>query len=324
MNKWTDIINCINDSKDIVILTHTNMDGDAMGSTAALCCALRRLGKRAAVLIEDTIPGYLSVIDHKTNYPYFVSEMPFEADLAIAVDCGDEKRIENRIDAFKNAKTRLCIDHHIQMEDFADYCVVEPQAAATGMLIFELLSELNFQIDKEIAEYLYVAIVTDTGRFKYDNTTAEVHKTVAKLYEYGIDGSAICTALYDSYPIEQLKAEAHAQELMELFADNKAVISNIRISDMQRIGAAFDQIDTCIDRIRVTGGVEIAAFLKEKEPNVFKLSLRSKSYADVNKVAQALGGGGHIRAAGATLEMDIDKAYALIKEEVEKELKRYN
>lgn len=324
---WTDIVNCIKSYDDIVIMTHTNMDGDAMGSASALCHALRAMGKRSVILLEDAVPGYLNILHHhkgnEVELPYFVDRMPFDAGLAIAVDCGDEQRIERRLDVYHAAEKKICIDHHIQVGNFADYSVVDPNLAATGLLIYELIKELGVKIDTHIAEDLYVAIVTDTGRFKYSNTTAQVHKVVADLYSYGFDHVKLCNAIFDSFPISQIKAEGIATDNMELFADGKAVISFITLAEMNKVGAGYDQIDTCIDRIRIVEGTEIAAFLKEKEPNVIKLSLRAKSYADVNRVAASLGGGGHEKASGATLNMPLEEGMKLVKEEILKELARF-
>ena len=327
MNNWKDIVNCIKCFDDIVILTHTNMDGDAMGSASALCHALRKMGKRCVILLEDAVPGYLNVLHHHNgdsiNLPYFVDEMPYEAKLAIAVDCGDENRIEKRLNVFRKAEKRICIDHHLQKSDFAEYSIVDPDIAATGLLIYELIKEIGVEIDTHIAEDLYVAIVTDTGRFKYSNTTAKVHMVVADLYSYGIDHVKLCNAIFDSYPVSQLKAESLATEKMKVFADGKAVISSITLEEMKGIGASYDQIDTCIDRIRIVEGTEMAAFLKEKEPQLIKVSLRAKTYSDVNLVACALGGGGHTKASGATLHMSLEDAMKLVESEMEKELSKY-
>jgi len=327
MNNLNEIVNCIKSYDDIVILTHTNMDGDAMGSASALCHALRMMNKNAVVLLEDDVPKYLNVLHHhlgsEKEYPYFVSNMPFKAKLAIAVDCGDEKRIEKRLDVFKAAEKRICIDHHIQTAPFADYSIVEPDLAATGMLIYSVIKELGIKIDTHIAEDLYVAIVTDTGRFKYSNTTAEVHQVVSELFSYGIDNVKICNAIYDSYPLSQLKSEAYAQDIMEVFANGKAVISYITLDKMKELGATYEQVDTCIDRIRIVEGVEIAAFIKEKEPNLFKISFRSKSYAKVNTIAQAFDGGGHEKASGATIIGTLEDTIIKLKKEIEKELSKY-
>lgn len=327
MYNWNDIVNCIKAYDDIVIMTHTNMDGDAMGSASALCHALRFMGKRCVILLEDAVPGYLNILHHHKGddkeLPYFVDKMPYDAKLAIAVDCGDEKRIEKRLDVYHAAEKKICIDHHIQVGSFADYSVVDPDLAATGLLIYELINELGVKIDTHIAEDLYVAIVTDTGRFKYSNTTAQVHRVVADLYSYGFDHVKLCNAIFDSFPMSQIKAEGIATDNMEVFADGKAVISSISLEEMNSVSASYDQIDTCIDRIRIVEGTEIAAFLKEKEPNVIKLSLRAKSYADVNRVASALGGGGHEKASGATLNMPLKDAMETVKKEIINELARF-
>ncbi len=327
MKAWSDLINCIKRHDNIVIMTHTNMDGDAMGSSSALCRALRTLGKRCVVLLEDDVPGYLNVIyrqkSDKNEAPVFVDVMPFDASLAVAVDCGDEFRIANRIDIYRQAEERICIDHHLQQDSFAEYSVVDPDIAAAGILVYELIQMLGIKIDTPMAEDLYVAILTDTGRFKYSNTNAEVHKITAELFGYGIDHVKLCNAIYDSYPLSQIKAEGLANEKIELFADGLAAISFITQEEMRSIGATYDQLDTCIDRIRIIEGVEIAAFFKEKEPGLLKLSLRAKTYANVHSVAIALGGGGHEKASGATMSMSFEEAIAKTKTEIEKELERY-
>jgi len=327
MYNWKDIVNCIKEYDDIVVMTHTNMDGDAMGSASALCHGLRQLGKRCVILLEDSVPKYLNILHHHlgscTELPYFVDVMPYEARLAIAVDCGDESRIEKRLDVFKKAEKKICVDHHMQNGHFADYSVVDPDIAASGILVFYLLKELGVRIDRHIAEDLYVAIVTDTGRFKYSNTTPQVHMVAAELYQYGIDHVALCNSIFDSFPISQIKAEGIATDNMELFCGGKAVISYITIKECESVGSSYEEIDTCIDRIRLVEGTEIAAFLKEKEPGLIKVSFRAKSYANVNSVAKALGGGGHEKASGATLNMTLKEAIPLVRNEIEKELARY-
>ena len=327
MYNWTGILKCINEYDDIVILTHTNMDGDAMGSASALCHGLRKLGKKCVILLEDKVPGYLNFMhiadEKKDNTPVFVDSMPYTPRLAIAVDCGDKSRIENRLSVFDSAEKKICIDHHIQMDCFADYSVVDPDLAATGILVYELLKELGVQIDTHMAEDIYVAIASDTGRFKYSNTTAYVHQVIAELYSYGIDHVKLCNAVFDTFPISQIKAEGIATDKMEVFADGKAVISSITMDEITAVGASYDQVNTCIDRIRLVEGTEIAVFLKEKEKNVFRVSFRAKTYADVNRLAVAVGGGGHIKASGATLKMPLNEAIELLKNETVKELDRF-
>jgi len=323
MNKWTDIANCIKWSDRVVIMTHTNMDGDAIGSALALCHALRRMGKRCVILIEDDIPGYLKFMhDHSGHEgdPFFVRSMPFDPELALVVDCGDSGRIEKRLEVFQSCRTKICVDHHMQVGSFADHSVIDPKASATGLLVYELINELGVEIDKEIAEDLYVAILTDTGCFKYSNTTAECHLVTAQLYAYGIDHERLATLIYDTLDMAQIKLEAAIVDWMEVFADGRAVISYVTQEKLRELGAAYDMTGGCIDVLRKISGVEVCAFLKEHEDGSFKLSLRSKGDADVNRVAVKLGGGGHIKASGATLQLPLNEALARTKAGIEEEL----
>jgi len=318
-NKWLDIINCINQSNKIVILTHANMDGDAIGSSSALCAVLRNMGKDAVILLEDTIPAYLDILS-KRHEDYYVSSISFTPDLAIAVDCGDKSRFEKRVEAFDNAAKRICIDHHIQTGEFAELSVIEPDVSAASLLIYELIKAMDMPLNKEIAEYLYAGISTDTGSFKFQATDSKTHLVVADLYNYGIEADTLCNALYSTFPIEQLKLEGYAIEHTEVFANGKAAIAVVTKEILNMFNAKYEQIDTVIDRVRVIEGVEIACVLKETEDGRFKASLRSKDYADVNKIATILGGGGHLRASGCTLDMSLEKAVDTLKKEIEKAL----
>ena len=315
MHDWDKIINSIKQAQKILIFTHANMDGDAAGSSCALCRSLRLMGKECFVLLEDDCPGYLAFLD---NDGYFVKTAPWKQDLSFAVDCGDDSRIEQRREIFHAAKT-LCIDHHMKTGPFAVEDVVDPEAPAAGSLIFELLQEMEAPVDTAVAEALYVAIATDTGSFRHANTTAEAHLDAAKLYGYGIDAAKLCNLIWGSYPLPQLKLEALAVDRAVLFADGRAALSWCTLEDLDRYGALSEHTECCIDRLRSIGGVEAAAFLKEKPDGSFKVSLRSKSYANVNVVARAFDGGGHLRASGCTLRgMTLEEAVEALKPVMEK------
>ncbi|MCQ2553529.1 MAG: DHHA1 domain-containing protein, partial [Clostridia bacterium] len=206
---------------------------------------------------------------------------------------------------------------------FADYSVVHPDYAAAGLLVYEFIKELGVTITKDIAKCLYTAIATDTGRFKYNSTTSEVLRAVAELYEYDINATEICTAVFDSRPLVQLKAEALALDNLELMCNGKVAVSYISKAQMDKIGALYEHVDTCIDRIRMVEGVEISIFVKEKEVGLNKLSLRAKSYANVARLAGELGGGGHERASGATLKCSLEDAINQAKTAAEREIARF-
>ena len=319
MQNWNDIINSIKDAQKILIFTHMNMDGDAAGSSCALCRSLRKMGKDCYILLEDKCPGYLEFLD---DAGLFVREAPWKQDLSLAVDCGDDSRIEKRKEVYHAAPVTACIDHHMKTGPFAQIEVIDPSAPAAGSLVFELLQAMNAPIDTAAAEALYVAIATDTGSFKHGNTTAEAHLDAAKLYGYGIDAVKLNNFIYGNYPLPQLKLEAMAVERVQLIAGGRAAISWCTQEDLKQYGALDEHTECCIDRIRSIEGVEAAAFIKEKADGRLKVSLRSKSYADVNAVARQFDGGGHLRASGCTLYGSVEEAVEALKPALEASVAR--
>ena len=319
MHDWDPLIKTISEAQKILIFTHMNMDGDAAGSSCALCRSLRLMGKDCFVLLEDDCPDYLAFLNKGV---YFTKDVPWNADICIAVDCGDDSRIEKRKDVFHAAKT-LCIDHHLKSGPFAQVSVIDAEAPAAGSLVFELLQAMDAPLDTEIAEALYVAIATDTGAFRYSNTTPQAHMDAAKLYAYGIDHGELCNRIWGSYPLAQLQLEALALERADIFAGGKAVISWCTLDDLQRFNAKTEHTETCIDRLRSISGVEAAAFIREKEDGSFKVSLRSKSYADMSAVARRFDGGGHLRASGGRLNgVSMEEAVSRLKTALEEAVRR--
>ncbi len=324
--KYKEIIETILGANDILIFTHTNMDGDAIGSAVALCLALKKLGKRAAILLEDEIPGYIQFVA-KYAAGCFAYSAPFIPQLSVAIDISTRNRLENRRDIFFAAEKQICIDHHQKTEELCKLSVIEPEAAACAMLIMELLKEIEAVsgvtlLDKPIAEALYTGIVTDTGCFKYSNADKRCLLAAAELYECGIDHSAICNEVYDNYPLAQLRLEAAAINDAELFAAGLGVISVCTLAHLERYSASSDMTESAIDKLRSIKGVEIAAYIKERAENRYKISLRSKYSANVLNIAKAFGGGGHIKSAGATVECSLAELYTKLKEEMAKELSR--
>ena len=312
MQYWNEIIKAIEKAQKILIFTHVNMDGDAVGSSCALCQGLRGMGKDCFILLEDDCPSYLRFLDRDG---YFISEAPWKPELSIAVDCGDDSRIEKRRLVFHAAAETACIDHHMKGAPFAHLEVIDPGAPAAGSLIFELLQVMNVPIGREIAEALYVAIDTDTGSFRHGNTTAGALQDAAKLYAYGIDHVDLCNRVWNSYPLPQLKLEALAVDRAILFADGLAVLSWCTLDDLSALGALSEHTEMCIDRLRSIEGVEAAAFIKEKTDGTYKVSFRSKTYADMNALARRFNGAGHLRASGCTLrDVTLEQAIRLMKD----------
>ena len=305
MHDWKAIIEAIHEAKRILLFTHMSMDGDAAGSSCALCATLRAMGKDCYVLLEDDCPAYLQFLNEQD---YFTEHALWTPDLSIAVDCNDEARLGKRKEMYYSAARTACIDHHEKKAPMAQIEVIDPSAPAAGSLVFELLQAMDAPIDKGIASALYVALATDTGSFRYSNATAGAHEDAVKLYAYGINHAALCDAVWDQYPLAQLKLEALAVDRAMLLLDGKVAISWCTLEDLDALNAKSEHTECCIDRIRSIAGVEVAAFFKERPEGCIKVSFRSKSRVDVNAIANAFGGGGHLRASGCTLYVPMEEA----------------
>ena len=183
----------LQEADSVLIFPHILMDGDAMGSAAALCKALRGMGKDAYIVIEDKIPDYLMFLDrgYTVDIEHIGAADIGDIDVSICVDCGEKTRFPKRAELFYHGETKICIDHHVSSVGIGDYNYIDPEAAATGEIIFDLLVELGVDIDQEMAESLFAAITTDTGNFQYSNTTAHTHEIVIALYDCGLNSNKV-------------------------------------------------------------------------------------------------------------------------------------
>ena len=311
-------------AQSILIFTHINIDGDALGSAAALCRVLRNMGKDAWILMDEDVPGYISFMD--TEFCTRDRDCLTNPDISICVDCGEYSRFPALADKYDEGKLKLCIDHHATGDGFGDHYYIDQHAAATSELIYKLIVEMGVLmsegedqaidlIDKTIAESIYTGINTDTGSFQYSNTTAETHAIAAELMTKGVDHTAISVALYQTVPMNKLRIQAKILDRAELLADGKVAVSCVTGDMLDEVGAVLDDAEGSIDLLRNIEGVEIAAFLKEKADCV-KVSMRAKSYANVSQIAGVFGGGGHVKAAGCTLNMPMDDALEVLKKEI--------
>lgn len=311
-NTFEEIGKALSAGHKILLFPHINADGDTVGSCIALCRALRQAGKECWILIEDRIPGNLRFLDD--DYCTLDQDILGKPDISVCVDCSDMSRLHDRGKRFLTAGTTVCIDHHLTADRFCDLNYIDSNAAATGELIYKLLLACGVQLDKEIGEALFTAIVTDTGRFQYKNTSKQTHEIAAALYDTGIDAGYICTEIYESMRMEKLMIRNKALNTLSTVAGGKAVIAYVTQEMLSETGAFMDETDGVVEELRSIKGVEAAAFLKESQDGKIKVSFRSKQSLDVAEIAESFGGGGHIRAAGCTLACGLSDAYDQIKE----------
>lgn len=305
-------------AKNVLLFPHTNADGDALGSCVALARGLRKSGVPCYVLVEDKIADNLDFLDHDGDGRYTTADghvFGDEPDVCACVDNGDIERLPLRKDVFLRGRTKMCIDHHPTSKPFADFNYIDPSAAAAGEIIFDLLHEMHLEIDQQMGGALFAAITTDCGNFQYSNTTKKTFEIMTELMDAGFNLSEISNTIYQNNPVERIRVEAEILNTLELTADGHVAIAYVTGEMLDRCGALMEHTEGVINTLRGIAGVEVAVFLKEKDPSTIKVSMRSKSYANVSELCQRYGGGGHVRASGCTLNMSVAEALELMRRE---------
>lgn len=313
-----EIVKLISEAGGIAIFPHVSADGDAIGSSLALALSLKNAGKKVAVYIEEDIPTVYRFLPG-TELMSFSDSQDEAMDLNIALDTGDVGRLATRGEVFFNAPCTINIDHHVTNTKYALLNFVDASSASTGEIIYTLLKKLKYTIDKDIATCLYTALSTDTGGFKYSNTTAETHRIAAELLSTGIDIGELSQRIFDNTTFTKLKLTQKSIELLELLQDDKLAVVALSQEDLISTGAKDEDCDGIVNIGRSIEGVEVSLLVKEKSNNEVRINLRSKTYVDVSEIAAAFGGGGHKRAAGCTVNGTLqDVRNQLIKAVTEK------
>lgn len=309
--------NMVESAEKIAIFTHENPDGDALGSSYAFALGLLWLGKKVNVFLGDfkkNTKEYKEICGKD-----MLSDInPDECDLKIALDCADINRIVLGGGEFSGITG--AIDHHITHKPYANETVVV-DAPATGEIIFDILKEWGIEISPEIANNLYIAIACDTGNFKYSSTTPKTHRIIAELIECGADFSKICRELFYKLSGEYLTLYKIALERLEFFANKKACVMYISDEDFKVAGLDENEAGDIVTLPSKIIGVEAGVFIRNRG-NGYKVSLRSNEYVNVSEIAVSFGGGGHIRAAGFSSELEIEELKKQVCSKIEDALKR--
>lgn len=297
----------LTENDDFAILTHQNPDGDAFGSAFALCLLLKKLNKRVKVLNCTGFPERYSFL-----YTDF-SEFGFEEKTVIAVDLADDSLLGDLREVYAS-KCLLNIDHHASNVGFAQNTLLYPKAAAAAEVVFDLAFQLGLELDSEIAMRLYTAISTDTGCFKFSNTTSRTHEIVSKLLCYDFDFANINREMFDIKSIGKIKLEAAIHDNTEYYFDGKCAIAYISRHLLDSLGVDEAELDTTMSLPLQTLGVVVGVTIKEREDGKFKASMRSVGDFSVSDVCAKFGGGGHKNAAGC--EFDAENSVDEIKSKV--------
>lgn len=283
-----------------LIACHENPEGDAIGSELALALALRKMGKTATVLNADPVPGNLLFLPGAGTVVF--AEDGSKYDVAVVVDCGSP----DRTGALVGKELRKCpllvnIDHHRTNGDRGDLSLVDPEAAATGLLIHRVLSAMGCEIGLDVATNIYVAVLTDTGSFHYGSSSPEAFEVAGEMVRRGVDPWAVAEQVYETQSAGRLRLLGRVLDSLEVYADGRVACITTMREDLREFAAGKDALEGFINYPRSIVGVEVAVSLREEEGGVFRVSFRSKGRVDVSAVAARFGGGGHRNAAGCTV-----------------------
>lgn len=302
----------------VVLFPHVNPDGDSTGACAALSLALRGAGVECWVYTKKP-PKYLGFLNQEAFTDNWEQTQP--PYLSVAIDGNDEGRLDERAAAFHAGSEELCIDHHVSENGFGDLYYIDEDAAAACELVYEVIKAAGVPVTEEIANAIYTGIVADTGGFRYSNTTVHSHEAAIELLQTGVDHTKVMVNLYNNKSLKKVRCESKAIEKMMIFADGRGAISFLTSGEMAEMGARPEHADEIIDKLRDIDGVEMAAYLEERE-NGIKVSMRAKTDANVLEICAKNGGGGHVKAAGCTIATTMEEAFAVIKADMEEALRR--
>jgi bifunctional oligoribonuclease and PAP phosphatase NrnA len=294
------IIQEIRQHKTFCVVGHVRPDGDCIGSELALAYALKNEGKKVTCWNEDPVPDKLRFLD-----PEKLFQRPHrgeEFDCVIATDCASFERLGKCGPAVEKRKVLINIDHHQSNTRYGDINWVSALEASTGELIYKLLLAANWPIKPEIADCLFTAVSTDTGSFQYPTTKPLTYHTAGELVKRGANLAKICDEVYQSHPLSRVRLLRHLYSKFRLTHNDQIAYLWLKKKDFARAGAETEESEGLIDHIRDIKPVEVACVFEELEPELTRISLRSKSEKEnVNEIAAMFGGGGHKAAAGARI-----------------------
>jgi bifunctional oligoribonuclease and PAP phosphatase NrnA len=310
------VVAALRDHERFLVTAHENPDGDALGSLLGAHLALRQLGKDSVMFLagEAPLPGeyrFLAFEELRRTLPDDAGER-----VLLAVDCANESRLGPDPEVLQRTPFTVNVDHHHDNSRFGDVNLVDASASSTSEVLAEVFARLGVRITPEIAEPLYTALVTDTGRFQYANTTPKALRLAADLVEAGADVHKVFQGVYESVQFAKLKLLARALERAQVYEGGRLVVSYLKRGDFGEVGAAEPYSEGIIDYLRAVEGADMAALIREPPRGgspARRVSLRSSSdEVDVSAIAHASGGGGHRQAAGFASDDSVEDITAFL------------
>jgi bifunctional oligoribonuclease and PAP phosphatase NrnA len=311
------VLDALRENERFLVVTHENPDGDALGSMLGATLGLRELGKDVVMHLGGDAPlpgefGFLPLDELRRDLPDDLDER-----VLLAVDCANERRIGPGRDAVEGARLVIDVDHHHDNNRFGDVNLIVADASSTAEIVRDVLAGLGVALTPEIAEALYVGLVTDTGRFQYANTSPKALRLAAELVEAGADVHGIFRNVYETVQIAKLKLLGRALDHAQVYEGGRLVVSYLLRSDFAAVSAVEPYSEGIIDYLRQAEGAELVALIREPPTDggpTHRISLRSsKDEVDVSAIARQQGGGGHRQAAGFSSEQSIEQIVEFVR-----------
>lgn len=313
----------IDANSEVLILGHKDADGDTLGCSLAFAEALERLGKTAWVLIPAPLPA---VYEWLPGFDRILEAPPPGADphLVLFFDAGTMERSGSAINHIAEHATVVNVDHHNSNSRFGDVNIIDTGAAAVGQMMIEMLDGFGYPITPTIATNLYTALMTDTGGFRHENTTARVLECAARLAALGANPGRIAEMVYKSAPLTTLKLSGLAMASMQVELDGRLAWARVSRRMLKEAGAVMAEAEGIIDQLNSLAGLELAVLFKEVGSRLTKISVRSRGEIDASRLCGDFGGGGHLRAAGAEVHLAMEDAVDAVLEAAREQIRSAN
>lgn len=321
MSRFDELNAFLESAGHILIVSHLHPDGDAISSTLAMGHLLKQSGKKVTMVNEDPVPRRFSFL------PGVEEILPAEQvsgtyQHVIALDCADKERMGScRLLIAENAEI-VNLDHHATNDRFGDVNIIDPEAAATVEMIFDWVEENNFPVHESLAACLYTGLLTDTGGFRYSNTSPKVLRQAAKLVETGIEAHKIADRALETVTMEQLNLLQSALSTLQKSDDGLIAWMFLSKEEMDRVADPHASLDGIVNYARNIYGVDVGILYREEDDGTIKVSFRSREKVDVGQVAKSFGGGGHARAAGCSISGTPGEVHRRVLEAVQSGLKQ--
>jgi phosphoesterase RecJ-like protein len=303
------LLEVIRKTNNIVLATHANPDGDALGSLIGLADTLEAMGKQVFRYLEEPVSHLYEFLPDTSLMQTEISALQDfvrqagDDILCISLDCGDRKRLGENADELMNIRPFMVIDHHKNNNGFGNLAWIDSDRSSTGEMVFDLAEALGHKISEKAAVALFAAIVTDTGSFRYESTSAHTFNVARKLVELGVKPDQVTSHLYDNYTAGRLQLLQQVLATMEIYGGGRVAIIQVTTDMLENTGCSLIDTENFINLPRSITSVKVAVFLKEIGSDIVSVSLRAKDSCDVADVAAQFGGGGHRNAAGFRASM---------------------